>query len=996
MATQALTLTQLSLGDAERELCAAAKNARSVRFGRSDRIRAEVVRRLLLGQAVDGRKYALTRVGIRIIGGTIEGRLELDNAVMPDGGPIAALELNNCLLDGGFSGVHAHFSRLSFNHCRFRRPLARRGRPVPTIDLSGSTLDTDLAMRAIRPAPNETLLWIRARGARIDGLLDLSRSQLHGPRDSPDRLISEPGTDALDLTGAEIAGDFAFVNRSRSTGRIVARRVQIKGDVWMSGATLEAHDWDEQPYPDALFFQGATIDGLMMLDGRPDDVGKQGEMQPFKCYGGLNLSAAEIGRDLAFNYSVVNGPARFVDLTVKNDLMFGALVDGDVDLRGCRIGGSLDLSDLALGQSSTGMDLADGRIGRSLRVIQSHGRELPRYELIAGRHAMLRCLPGVELVETLWQYEFTPDRPEPVQVGFLVKGDLVLRLDGHAALLGVAAERFGHDIADADAAEEYLRLYCAYTQDGHGASLIPWGKGGEIPPFLLDSKRRAKPRGLSVKPISSKVGSAPGSFALRARVLHGDHMYLRDFVVAAAGKKVVTKVVGETRCRPLLTGMPRFERALIRHPVVESTGADSTAGDPPWVTPQTVAKMEIFAASELQDRRDEFSRHMLANVSLRGKVDLENLSCDMLDDLAGRYWGRQVRIEMNHFVYNLTTWEKDPEETSEKALVRLWQGFVSQLRRTAARTLPVKLTDSLRLTDRLRQEDPPLPWQTRLNWIYQQFDTSGVADPTKYTIRQSEYRPQPFEQAIKVARAEGREDYAIEFEIEKRNIEWRLFSRRNRGWFMLVGAGGAGLWLVLPRDDFTRETMLAAVFLFAALTLISDIFHVAMNGLFGHLRKPIRAIGTLVAAFLLGWAGVDAANDRGMLVIDVEPVASLVGEETGKGDLAILGTQKVLKGNLANKLPCGTTINEALYALDVLVPLIDLREESRCEVGKADERSGHPYRSGGLLGLIESWIGEPTTLWAVLKAFYAILGWFIVSLAILTFVQITRSRSEPA
>jgi hypothetical protein len=164
--------------------------------------------------------------------------------------------------------------------------------------------------------------------------------------------------------------------------------------------------------------------------------------------------------------------------------------------------------------------------------------------------------------------------------------------------------------------------------------------------------------------------------------------------------------------------------------------------------------------------------------------------------------------------------------------------------------------------------------------------------------------------------------------------------------------------------------------------------------MFGHLRRPIRAIATLVGAFLIGWAGVDAANDRGMLVVDLAPVAPMVGPNN---EPARIGSQRALKGtDLASDVHCGNKINEALYALDVLIPLIDLREESRCEVGEAEAAPGREFRSGGLLGLFESWPRRRTDFWAVLKALYAVAGWFIVSLSILTFAQTTRSRADPS
>jgi hypothetical protein len=39
---------------------------------------------------------------------------------------------------------------------------------------------------------------------------------------------------------------------------------------------------------------------------------------------------------------------------------------------------------------------------------------------------------------------------------------------------------------------------------------------------------------------------------------------------------------------------------------------------------------------------------------------------------------------------------------------------------------------------------------------------------------------------------------------------------------------------------------------------------------------------------------------------------------------------------MSANIRCADNINEILYAADVFIPLIDLREENKCEVGAAD------------------------------------------------------------
>lgn len=65
-------------------------------------------------------------------------------------------------------------------------------------------------------------------------------------------------------------------------------------------------------------------------------------------------------------------------------------------------------------------------------------------------------------------------------------------------------------------------------------------------------------------------------------------------------------------------------------------------------------------------------------------------------------------------------------------------------------------------------------------------------------------------------------------------------------------------------------------------------------------------------------------------------------------------------------------IDPPLYALDVLVPLLDLRQEQRCTVSALDG----------------SWF------WRVVKVMYAVLGWIVVTRLVLTASGVVRRQVE--
>lgn len=386
---------------------------------------------------------------------------------------------------------------------------------------------------------------------------------------------------------------------------------------------------------------------------------------------------------------------------------------------------------------------------------------------------------------------------------------------------------------------------------------------------------------------------------------------------------------------------------------------------------------------------------------------------------------------------------------------------------------------------RLREESDYLePWQVRRNWIYRQFTPlpeglRNLISVSRYRIPEHQYRPQPFEQAILVARAEGREEVAVRFEMLKRRIEWHLFNQRIRWPLAGVGIFFASAWLVVNNgpDASDLPTVLSLVATWAMMALASSLndlvkmvpiflarraireliscipaiilffadgwwenpfnfivaffiyffirtlsvnAHLFMWLGFGYLRRPVRAIVTLLLAFLFGWWGVHLANQRDMLVIDAAPVAGLAGpdphahypyelpERSVEQDPILMGSRGTGAGpGFVREVSCAPTVSEPLYALDILIPLVDLREESRCEIRRVDERQERDGAHGrskppGDMNRTELREHFPEhaladyRVWWWLKALYAIAGWFIVSLSLLTFAQVNRTHGESA
>jgi hypothetical protein len=188
---------------------------------------------------------------------------------------------------------------------------------------------------------------------------------------------------------------------------------------------------------------------------------------------------------------------------------------------------------------------------------------------------------------------------------------------------------------------------------------------------------------------------------------------------------------------------------------------------------------------------------------LDGTADLTGLSCDTLDDDIGRSWGRNAVIRMNHFTYRRAGWLSDrtgdsSRSRSKKPSYRIVSDWIRS--RHADGRLPWRWFPRKLLS---KDEDFWDPWQLRRNWIYQHYESeetraasvNSFVSIARHKIREHEYRPQPFEQAIRVARAEGREDFAAHFDMHKQRLEWRFFNRGVRWPLGFVAIVLSSLWL---------------------------------------------------------------------------------------------------------------------------------------------------------------------------------------------------------
>lgn len=129
---------------------------------------------------------------------------------------------------------------------------------------------------------------------------------------------------------------------------------------------------------------------------------------------------------------------------------------------------------------------------------------------------------------------------------------------------------------------------------------------------------------------------------------------------------------------------------------------------------------------------------------------------------------------------------------------------------------------------------------------------------------------------------------------------------------------------------------------------------------FGYGLSVTRATLTSLLFWLAGWAGTGLMLQRGVLV------------EMREGQGVIV---------------C-TAVDPAIYALDVAIPVLDLKEESVCRPGRL---SGFASVKSHLA--VGPLLIDEIRLWRWIKALYAIAGSIIIGLTILTYSGVFKPKS---
>lgn len=924
------------------------------------RIKGKFFAALVLGQFQGGslkpaELILLRQRGARLRGVTVEEDVDLMRAVGVDGVSHGVIDCEACRFTGVLDLRGAMMRALSLKDCRLVELNGRDATILGSVDLSG--------IRSAEEPGNCSGMFAQGRcevqlhNANIAGNLTATGARFVGPEPREGIRTSEVGGRryALNAPALHVGGTVMFDDAPMAMGGINLADAHVEGDIWIIGGELLAGEGS------ALRLQSLNTGGNVIIRERAgEDAGAP--RLPTRIRGEASFIGAQIGgvteitRVLAENFAAEEWVLGLDQLQSKA-LSVSGYLKGRVSMSKMVISGNLQLggeglplrlaTPVALAQGEWAfVDLSNTHVEGTLAVRALQFDDTHQVLIGALRHSEVVSLESRDLAcyPTFKLYCMRSVDGWGERLTYIVANQKhSYCLDGRSDVFHTI-NRMGHLKLDSlEAARDYLLLFvnCLIHDAGPfnlppSESVLGEGTAGVIGNRFVE---------LSVRK-EGNLWMADGTLQ------HGDLISLCQFKLELDGRVEMLDdtTIGTTMSTdyfdaPFRRRLSHDETMLRRFSMgrfFEDGWVDMAAGDIAAWQVRTLARLQRLAPA------------------LRPKLDLRGTSCGSLDDINGTEWGNTPLLQVEGFSYQRTV-------QTESAVARYLVTSAAARRgargvglRTAYRLVALRAATSQavdgvrRKIGRLRRlvdgqpphhvlgaetvwadhdrRDTNRAWYYRRDWLRLQFpDFRPVA---------SHFHPQPYEQLAQVFERSGLKTSARQVLSYKITLENRFYQ----------------FWLFLP---------------------LSWAFWLC----FDYGLSARRSLLTVASLVLLGTVATQYAVQRDILVLDVTPIASMATMSGDRVGIAIANPESI-----GADIPCGETISPLLYALDVFLPLIDLRQEMRCDVRSSPLPAGEQG----------SWIAffDNMSWWSLGKSIYSILGWIVTSVAILACTGLIRRDAE--
>jgi hypothetical protein len=344
-------------------------------------LRASFLRRLWMGlpapPGYGGTDWPQAPSPLRIRGARIQGKLELSDAARVTGTALPPLLFESCEFPDPIELSHARLARLSLQNSRITHLCAH-----------GMRVDGSFQFPGVEAMPAgdqlHAIAWIDARGSSIGGEIDGRRARLRAPPPRPKDKIA-PGFQqyALRLSNCEVRGRINLMEGFCAFGGVSLADSDIRGEVWLRGATVSAGEGD------AFRAQSTRFGALVALD---EGFTAEGEVSLMgaKIAGPLQMtnavlkaaSAGDSHRALIGEQSQIGGAVR----------LNGIQVTGFITFENATIAGNFECSNALIDSKEDALRIFNAVIGTDM---------LLRNSTVIG----LINMSGAQIGRDLWIHE---------------------------------------------------------------------------------------------------------------------------------------------------------------------------------------------------------------------------------------------------------------------------------------------------------------------------------------------------------------------------------------------------------------------------------------------------------------------------------------------------------------------------------------------------------------------------------------------------------------
>lgn len=978
-----------------------------------------------------------------------EDKVDLSDSREPSGGALPALEFHGCTFHAGFCGDGAHLDRLKFYCCRFvahedadhirgqieeecagsrgsrvghERQARKLQRPVNCISLRHSRIETELRLEYLSPVDwhgKPGVLTVDAFAIRVGTNVHISDTTLRAQA-KESGSISEEAHYALHLATASVGGDVQLMPNVVLDGGLKMRDAQVAGSFW--GMGLRVTDGEERS-PNELIRIGYTPRFAISLD----TTEIQGNLV---LTGFLDRSFRAVGNVSLRNVMVV-GDAYLVGDVDDSVLMQGATVKGELGIYG-RVRALYGQQTTTEGDSTFACSgirfllLNGASIRGTLDISNSTftGPYLPDVRAIAESDELL-CYPGMKLIELLC----TTFDPNSLFIATL----LVSEEDRKKPILLDGYSRRLHDL-NRDTPEslqletpeqmtEYLKLFCASA----------WGEKGS---FAIVDDRFGLPETIDRENIDPaiQVISQAARWVAKAYVRYGDQLFKATFEVHKDGRvsmaddEQVAKYDGVSDtarlakfARPYRLAPENFGRYrsdfMGAHPLFKALTPDSKE-ERRW------AAALMQAASSQQEFL--YSRADVSGASCKKLIDWRVLPTGPFKPTPPILVWPKRQISLEDFDYRQLSRADDltlrlPWVRRAPALPELYRWFaLAQFLVTitcigifVAVSVAFAWLWTVKLANPTDESSAHFGW--RFLAVLAVLSCVGLFAASRF--RNSPPSPETgffrniclfwLRLLLRVAKMFPRRKSFAKFRhrfIVTSRLLLRRARQRNRDELSASSFSAqpyAHLAAVLRErgDDLAaRDVEAEKMWQEAVARGRTDYWHWLAKFflwrpygvMFGFGLSPKKAFISLLCFWCLGWGATYLLSNNGMLranVATVAPEVLIEGKTAPKPALESSPQGRLVPANFS----CEEAIEPALYSFELMTPIVNLHQDSRCELrSKPKDHAGNTPKIKIAPRIHLPQLFSYGWLWEYAKAVYMVVGSVITSLALLTVSGIAR------